>query len=256
MIQGVKKDQWDAALYDGKHGFVSKFGEGVIELLDPKAKEYILDLGCGTGDLAKKLNSYGVHIMGIDQSKAMINEARKKYPQLTFEVGDATRLPFDAAFDAIFSNATLHWVKPPEKALQGIYQSLKQGGRFVAEFGGKGNVGSITSSIISEIQSLLPKHHVSFPWYYPSIAEYTSLMEEVGFRVTFALHFDRPTLLEGEAGLRNWIDMFASNLFEGITVDLKQAIVEKVEKKLKPTLYQENRWVADYKRIRVVGVKE
>jgi len=256
MTKGTTKDQWNATLYDGKHGFVSKFGEGVIELLDPKAGESILDLGCGTGDLAQKLNSYGVQVMGVDQSESMIEEAGKKYPQLPFEVGDATKLPYISEFDAVFSNATLHWVKPPEKALQGIYRALKQGGRFVAEFGGKGNVGSITSSIIEEVHSILPNHQVSFPWYYPSIAEYTTLMETAGFRVTFALHFDRPTLLDGEAGLRNWLEMFASNMFEGITAEMKQAIIEKVEKKLKPTLYQDNQWVADYKRIRVVGVKE
>jgi trans-aconitate methyltransferase len=251
------KDYWNANLYDQNHSFVSRYGNNLIELLAPKRDEEILDLGCGTGDLAKKLDDLGVNVVGVDHSKNMIMEARKKYPQLSFLVRDVAGLGYNDEFDAVFSNATLHWVKQPKEALNWIYQSLKQGGRFVAEFGGKGNVQTITDEIIHQlIESGMDYKTEQFPWYYPSIGEYTSLMEEVGFRVTFVQHFDRLTPLDGENGLKNWIEMFGSHLLENLNEDKKDAIIIKVEKNLKPILYKEGNWIADYKRIRVVGIKE
>ena len=123
------KDYWNANLYDQNHSFVSKYGNNLIELLAPKQGEKILDLGCGTGDLAKKLYDLGVNVVGVDHSNNMITEARKKYPHISFEVRDVTELGYNAEFDAVFSNATLHWVKQPKQALEWIYQSLKQGGK-------------------------------------------------------------------------------------------------------------------------------
>lgn len=251
------KLNWNANLYDGKHAFVSQYGQSLIELLAPKAGERILDLGCGTGDLAKQLYENGVDVMGIDNSINMVEQAKHKYPQLQFIVRDATNLEFDSEFDAVFSNATLHWVKPPIQALHGIYHSLKPSGRFVAEFGGKGNVQLISNEIINQIESAgfeYKKKH--FPWFYPSIAEYSILMEEVGFRITFAQHFDRPTPLDGDNGLKNWIQMFGSQLFAGVPEESREAIITNVENRLKDRLYKDGHWVADYKRIRVIGIKE
>lgn len=251
------QDAWNASLYDSKHSFVSNYGDPLIELLTPIAGEKILDLGCGTGDLAKKLYDENVDIVGIDHSKNMVTQAIRKYPYLTFIVQDVTDMAYNNEFDAVFSNATLHWVKSPKQALTYIYQSLKQGGRFIAEFGGKGNVQIITDEIIHQIKEAGFNYHTAqFPWYYPSIAEYSSLMEEVGFSVTFAQHFDRPTALDGDNGLKNWIEMFGSDLFIGIAKNKKDDIITKVESKLKEGLYQEGRWIADYKRIRVIGIKE
>lgn len=246
------KNSWNANLYDSKHGFVSKYGNDLINLLAPEKGERILDLGCGTGDLAKTLHDLGVEVVGADHSEAMVQQAKSKYPDLQFVVQDATKMTYENEFDAVFSNAVLHWVKQPELALSGIFNSLKPGGRFVAEFGGKDNVQTITSAIISQIQDFTSKQ---FPWYYPSIGEYASLMEAAGFRVTFAHHYDRPTPLEGENGLRNWIDMFAGSFFEGLSSDRKAYILEKVEQQLKTQLYEDGKWIADYKRIRVIGVK-
>lgn len=249
-------DHWNADLYDHKHSFVSKYGNSLIELLAPKQGEKILDLGCGTGDLAKKLHDAGVNIVGADKSQNMITQALNKYPHIHFMVQDATSLGFNSDFDAVFSNATLHWVKQPKQALHCIYQSLTPGGRFVAEFGGKGNVQMITEEIINQLkQSGIEYRMEKFPWYYPSIGEYTSLMEEAGFRVTFAEHFERPTPLEGENGLRNWIEMFGSQMFADIDEDKKEYIITKVENNLKEILYKNGSWIADYKRIRIIGVK-
>lgn len=252
----MAKNHWDANFYDHKFSFVSKYGNRLIELLAPKQGEKILDLGCGTGVLANEIANYGAEVVGIDKSENMVNQARNKYPHLRFEIQDATKLDFDGEFDAVFSNATLHWVRPPIEALKGIYRSLKNGGRFVAEFGGKGNVKTISSEIIQQIKEAgYEFKSENFHWFYPSIGEYSSLMEEVGFRVTFAEHFDRPTPLDGEDGLRNFIQMFCLHLFNGVPEHKKEEIVTNVEKELRGTLYKDGYWIADYKRIRVVGVK-
>lgn len=252
----IVRDNWNPNLYDQKHSFVSKYGNHLIELLAPKQNEKILDLGCGTGDLAKKLFDLGVNVVGVDKSLNMIHQAKEKYPEITFIENDATNLEFVNEFDAVFSNATMHWVNPPKKALQSIHQSLKKDGRFVAEFGGKGNVQKITDEIIQQMNEVgIQFQQENFPWYYPSIGEYSTLMEKVGFRVTFAEHFDRPTPLEGENGLKNWIEMFGNILLNGISEDKKEIIIRKVENRLKPTLFKDETWIADYKRIRIIGIK-
>ncbi|WP_026576744.1 class I SAM-dependent methyltransferase [Bacillus sp. UNC438CL73TsuS30] len=252
----TKENNWDANLYDSKHSFVSKYGNSLVELLNPQQGEKILDLGCGTGDLANKLYEFGVEIVGVDKSQNMVEQATRKYAQIQFRVQDATNLDYNNEFDAVFSNATLHWVQPAIQALHGIYKSLKQGGRFVAEFGGKGNVQAITDEIILQIKEAgFEFNKEQFPWFYPSIAEYSTLMEEAGFRVTFAQHFDRPTPLDGVNGLKNWIEMFGNHLFDGIPDHSRDEIVTNVENNLKGVLYKDGNWIADYKRIRVIGVK-
>lgn len=250
------KDIWDANLYDHKHSFVSKYGSSLIELLAPKQGERILDLGCGTGDLARQLYEHGVEIVGVDKSEKMVDQAIRKYPHIQFLVQDATTLDYHDEFDAVFSNATLHWVQRADLALRGIYQSLRLGGRFVAEFGGKGNVQTIINEIIRQVnESGYEFKNENYPWFYPSIAEYSTLMEAAGFTVTFAQHFNRPTPLEGEHGLINWIEMFGNHLLIGIPENTKNEIVTNVENNLRGILYRDGRWMADYKRIRIIGVK-
>lgn len=250
------KDNWNANLYDTKHAFISNYGNDLVELLGAKKEEKILDLGCGTGDLAKKLHDIGVDVIGVDRSENMVSEALKKYPNVQFSVGDATDLGYNHEFDAVFSNATLHWIKQPKQALNCIYKSLKDGGRFVAEFGGKDNVQIITNEIIDQWQaSGFDFNDKQFPWYFPSIGEYATLMEESGFKVTFMQHFERPTPLDGDNGLRNWIKMFCGTMFEDSTEEEIGSIITKVERNLKNVLYKDGRWIADYKRIRVIGVK-
>ncbi|WP_445661496.1 class I SAM-dependent methyltransferase [Bacillus sp. FSL K6-3431] len=256
MQKQSTRDTWNANLYDIKHSFVSKYGDTLVDLLDPKKGEKILDLGCGTGDLAKKLYDFEVNIIGVDKSENMVTQAMQKYPHIKFAVCDATELEYDSEFEAVFSNATLHWIKKPKQALHCIFNSLKPGGRFIAEFGGKGNVQSITDEISKQFKCLdLEYKEEQFPWYFPSIGEYSSLMEEVGFKVTFAQHFDRPTPLDGDHGLSNWIEMFCMDIFNDVDEYSKNRIIMNVEKKLKDILYQEGNWIADYKRIRVIGIK-
>ncbi|WP_440895027.1 methyltransferase domain-containing protein [Amphibacillus sp. Q70] len=247
---------WNANLYDKNHSFVSKFGHSLIELLAPIKGEQILDVGCGTGDLAHEIYKLGGSIVGIDQSENMIQQAQHKYPHISFAVQDILKLEYNNAFDAVFSNAMLHWVKQPKQALHCIYNSLKPGGRFVAELGGKGNVQTITNEIIDQSEkSGITYTPEQFPWYFPSIGEYTSLMEEVGFHVIFAYQFDRPTPLEGSDGLRNWIEMFAANIFANQLKAVKERVITNVEHNLRDHLCKDNQWIADYKRLRVIGIR-
>ncbi|MEH1876018.1 MAG: class I SAM-dependent methyltransferase [Nostoc sp.] len=250
-------NNWDSALYEDKHAFVWQYGEDLLKLLNPKPGESILDIGCGTGQLTEKIAQAGAEVMGIDHAAAMIEKARQNYPHIRFDVADATKFQVDMPLDAVFSNAVLHWVKEADSAIASIHQSLKSGGRFVAEFGGKGNVEAIVTALYSALASIgIPQAQIENPWYYPSIGEYTSLLEQQGFDVIYAILFPRSTpLAEGEAGMANWIKMFASTFLAGLSPEQQIQIIPVVEEYLKPTLYQQGTWAADYRRLRVVAIK-
>ena len=245
----MSQNCWNANLYENKHSFVWQYGESLIELLSPKKGESILDLGCGTGQLAQQIALSGAEVVGIDYAPSMIEQAQKNYPDLKFSVADARNFDFPQLFDAVFSNAALHWVKEPEQVIKCIWQALKPGGRFVAEFGGKGNVQAIVEALESAIKIS------ENPWYFPSIAEYTTLLEQQGFCVTYATLFERPTPLEGEAGMANWIQMFGSHLLSEIPAEQQVEVVREIEHCLRSKLYRDGVWFVDYKRIRVMGIK-
>ncbi len=250
-------NNWDTSLYEDKHAFVWQYGEDLLQLLNPQPGESILDLGCGTGQLTEKIAQAGAEVMGVDHASEMIEKARENYPHIRFDVADARNFQVDKPLDAVFSNAVLHWVKEADSAIASIHQSLKPGGRFVAEFGGKGNVKAIATALYRALESIgIPQAQVENPWYYPSIGEYASLLEHQGFDVIYAILFPRPTpLAEGEAGIANWIKMFASPFLAGLSPEQQIQIIPVVEEYLKPTLYQQGTWTADYRRIRIVAVK-
>ncbi len=250
--------KWNPELYDDKHAFVSQYGQDVLEMLDVKPAERILDLGCGTGDLAKQIAGLGARVIGIDASVEMISQAKEKYPEMDFSVADATAFHFDEPFDAVFSNATLHWIHGQDKLIECVYHCLKPGGRFIAEFGGKGNM----HHMIAAAAQVLRAHGYAGqaqtnPWYFPSVGEYTSKLEAHGFRVTFAVHFDRPTLLEdGAMGVGKWIAMFGSQFLEGIPGGEKKEMINEITNLLDPYYNRDGKWYADYKRLRFIAVKE
>jgi len=248
--------KWDSGLYDHKHDFVSKYGEDLIEILNPKPGEEILDLGCGTGDLAEKINAKGAHVTGIDSSIEMIEAARQKYPSIDFEIQSATSFSFDKKFDAVFSNAALHWIPEKEKVVKQVYECLKPGGRFVAELGGKGNVGKI----IDALKGALARHGFIKQsqiqtWYFPSLSEYASLLEANDFRVTSASHFDRETELKDSHGIINWLRMFGRSYLEDIPDREVSQILEEVEQQLRSSNFRDGKWFADYKRLRIIALK-
>jgi len=253
MAEGAK---WDAELYDEKHSFVWKMAAGLLELLAAKSGERILDVGCGTGHLAAKIATNGAQVTGVDQSPEMIREARAAYPALRFEVMDARQLEFNEQFDAVFSNATLHWIKEPERAVASIARVLRPGGRFVAEFGGKGNIAGLVAAVERAWPRAGLPQPVPNPWYYPSLAEYASLLEKHGLEVTYGLLFDRPTPLEdGDRGLLNWLEMFGGAIMEKLPKDQRGRLLEEVQREACGSLYGDGRWVLDYRRLQVAARK-
>ena len=228
--------EWDAGLYESGFQFVWKSGAGVLSLLDAKPGEAILDLGCGTGHLTAQIAATGATVLGIDASPAMVAQARQNFPKLSFQLVDATQFQTAQRFDAVFSNAALHWMLDADRVAAVIAGVLKPGGRFVAEMGGKGNIAAINAAVRSNIHN-----------YFPSVSEYSAVLERSGFEVRMMELFDRPTPLEGgENGLREWIQTFRCD---------NSRPVEEVEAELRPRLFHDGRWVADYRRLRFIAVR-
>ncbi|HEX9135975.1 MAG TPA: methyltransferase domain-containing protein, partial [Nitrospirota bacterium] len=192
-------------------------------------------------------------VLGIDSSADMILEARREYPLLRFEVADARDFQPSERFDAVFSNAALHWMKESYRVAESVYRTLKSGGRFVAEFGGKGNLRKLIDGFYRATEALGHSHTKDpLPWYFPTIGEYAALLEEAGFDIESMVLFDRPTPLEdGEAGLRTWITMFGGQFYSSLSVENQERLIQKIEDLLRPEIFQEGRWVVDYRRLRV-----
>ena len=248
---------WNPELYREQHDFVYKFGEEVVALLNPSKDETILDLGCGTGDLTHRISELCRQVIGIDASAEMIRAAHQKYERLALYHKDARDFELDHQFDAVFSNSVLHWIPEQEMVIKNINSHLKPGGRFVTEFGGKGCVHKILGGITETLDS----SGVDYPpverfLYYPSVSEYSSLLEKSGFEVSLAMLFDRPTELEGgRGGLNNFIEMFFSWFFEKVSPLEKEGLITRIEKRLETELFNDSSWVADYRRIRIMAIK-
>lgn len=245
---------WNANLYDAKHAFVFEYGEGLIDLLAPLSQERILDLGCGTGHLTKQIADTGASVVGFDKSKTMLETARSKYPQIEFIQGDATQLTFHEPFDAVFSNATLHWITDAKAAIKAIYNCLNYNGRFVAEFGGKGNVLKIVKAMTKAIKEVSAKEIAPF-WFFPSIGEYAYLLEDCGFEVQLAQLYDRPTILDGATGMKQWIEMFGGDFLNQVPTADHTKIIARAVEILRESQFKTDHWIADYRRLRIVARK-
>ena len=257
MVQRTGKGQsWASEHYDEKLSFVSEMGRGVIDLLAPAEGERILDLGCGTGDLTQEIAASRALVTGMDLSRSMLEKARMKYANLNFVEGNAEHFTVQEPMDAVFSNAALHWMKNAEDVVQCVHDALRPGGRFVAEFGGKNNVGTVVQAISEVLMEQGIDAGKLNPWYFPSIGEYSILLEKHGFRVTYVLHFDRPTpMQDGEGGLRHWLDGFASPFFTDVSPEFLNKTYEEIAERTKSVLYHEGTWNIDYKRLRIRAIK-
>jgi len=249
--------KWNTELYNLQHNFVYKFGENVIEWLDPQVGEKILDIGCGAGQLADIIHHSGDVVTGIDASPEMIKKARENYDDIEFFVKDATDFCFDEKFDAAFSNAALHWISNQKEALQCISNSLKEHGRFVFEMGGKHNIENIHCAIRSVmmeegLEGKIPNESN----YFPSVAEQCELLESAGFTVSDVMYFKRPTKLEGEDGMKLWIGQFCGFFFKDLPNESRENITTKAVQRLKNTNYADGEWNADYVRLRIKAIKE
>ncbi len=251
MKKTEETNHWNPENYNKHTSFVSALAMPVVDLLDPKEGECILDVGCGDGTLAVEMECSGAKVVGVDMSAEMIDWAKAK--GIEAYVGSVTDLDYEDEFDAVFSNAMLHWVKDANGAVQNIAKSLKIGGRFICEFGGKGNA----YYLVSAMQEVFTNHpefgDFDNPWYFPSVEEYTKVLESEGFSVEYIEIIPRPTPMDD---ISNWLDIFANGVTSHLSTEQYEVFKKEVIKILKTTIYSEKEgWMLDYKRLRVKAIK-
>jgi trans-aconitate methyltransferase len=243
----ARAQTWNPDSYGTHARFVADLAGAVLEWLDAQPGERILDLGCGDGVITEALARSGVHMVGVDSSADMIEAARAR--GVDARVMDGEALTFDREFDAVFSNAALHWMTRPEAVVQGVARALKPGGRFVAEFGGHTNVAAIITAMRAVGLRRGGDVSLAGPWFFPTPDEYRALLERNGFEVKRIGLFGRPTPLK--TGMAAWLKVFRKPFFDQFGAEADAAVAE-VEELLAPSLRdQSGNWTADYMRIRV-----
>jgi len=243
---------WNPDQYAENARFVAELGMPVVELLAPKPGERILDLGCGDGPLTRKLADLGCNVVGVDGSPEMIEAAKKL--GLDARVMDGQALVFENEFDAVFSNAALHWMKQPEKVIEGVWRALRHGGQFVAECGGKGNVNTILEALRSGLSRRGIDPEPYNPWVFLDADEYRALLEKQGFRVNTIALIPRPTLLPGD--VIGWLETFGKSFAAALPHLERAAYLEEVAAACRPTFCNEKgECIADYVRLRFSAVK-
>ncbi len=241
---------WDPERYARNARFVSDFGEPVVALLAPRPGERILDIGCGDGALTAKLAEAGCRVVGVDASAEQVAAARAR--GLDARVMNAAELDFEAEFDAVFSNACLHWVKAADAVVAGVRRALKPGGRFVAEFGGGTNVGRIVLALERAMERRGIDGRALNPWHFSTTAEYRRRLELGGFTVDSIELFPRPTPLPGDIG--DWLETFAESFLSAVPAAARPELVAELREDLRPDLCDaEGHWTADYVRLRIAA---
>ena len=246
--RAMTTQQWSPADYQRHAAFVPALGASILARLAPGAGERILDLGCGDGVLTAQILAAGALVTGVDASPEMVKAAAAR--GVDAHLVDARNLPFRGEFDAVFSNAVLHWVADADAVLAGVARALRPGGRFVAEFGGHTNVAAIAVAI----RAVFGRHGVRYssPWYYPTPDEYRARLEAHGFVVRDIRLFPRPTPLP--TGMAGWLRTFRVTQFEGVPPGLAQQIEDEIVELLRPSLCDAaGQWTADYVRLQVVA---
>jgi trans-aconitate methyltransferase len=243
---------WNPESYAKNARFVSELGAPLLALLGPKPGERILDLGCGDGALTEKIAATGATVFGIDASLPLLQAARSR--ALAVALMDGHSLAAKPAFDAVFSNAAIHWMKQPERVVEGVANCLKPGGRFVGEFGGKGNVDKIRAALHGALRNRNIDPWQVDPWYYASPEEYTELLERFGFVVDFIELIPRPTKLP--ADLSDWLEVFAQPFSQAVRTSERKEFLQEVRRELEPILRDaQGNWFADYVRLRFHATK-
>jgi trans-aconitate methyltransferase len=238
---------WDPDLYAKNARFVADLGQPVVDLLAPRPAERILDLGCGDGALTKRLAELGCDVVGVDSSAAQVAAARAR--GLDARRVDGYALAFDGEFDAVFSNAALHWMKDAERVLAGVHRALRPGGRFVAECGGSGCVETIHTALIDGLQRRGHDGLTASPWYFPTTEDYGQKLAAAGFDVTYIALIPRPTPLPGD--IAGWLETFSESFTRVLPAEERARYLEEVRARVMPRLCDsEGRWTADYVRLR------
>jgi trans-aconitate methyltransferase len=251
-VTGVDSQRWDPARYARTAPYVPALGQPVLELLAPRPRERILDLGCGDGVLTEKLVEAGCRVVGVDGSAEQVRAASAR--GLDARVADAQALDFDGGFDAVFSNAALHWMKRPDAVIDGVWRALEPGGRFVGEMGGAGNIAAIQGALHRALEARGIDAEALDPWYFPSAAAYRAKLEARGFHVRSIELFRRPTPLVGP--LADWLDTFATPFLDPLPADVRDAVAADVTRAAAPDLRDgSGRWHADYVRLRFAATR-
>lgn len=248
---------WNPTLYDDRAAFVSELASDLVVWLRPQPGERILDLGCGTGTLTAAIAREGATVTGIDSSAEMIASARQKHDGLRFEVADGQALPYDREFDAVFSNAALHWMPRAHDVVRGVERALVPGGRFVAEFGGAGCVATVVQAVADILADWQIDAAPYLSWYFPSPGRYAGLLEAHGLVPREVRYFERPTPLAagpGEDGLSAWLSLFQAKLMSDLA-DRWPELCKKAADRCRGALFRDGQWVLDYVRLRIVATK-
>jgi trans-aconitate methyltransferase len=244
---------WDPATYGRNGAFVHQLAGGVLEWLAAQPGERVLDLGCGDGQLTQRIAATGAEVVGIDASAEMAAGARAR--GVAAEVANAEALPHpDESFDAVFSNAALHWVRNQDAMLAEVHRVLKPGGRFVAEMGGHGNVAAIRVALIAALARHGLADREDGVNYYPAAEGYTRRLERQGFRVERMALIPRPTPL-GEGGIVEWLRTFRKGVLDTLPEAMRQTVIDDTAELLTTALRdEEGNWIADYVRLRFVAI--
>ncbi len=249
MAVGLQQT-WNSASYDENARFVSDLGDEILGWLDPKPGERILDLGCGDGALTQKISEAGASVIGVDTSPEFLEAARNR--ALDVRYMDGQQLTFRSEFDAVFSNAALHWMTAPERVLAGVKAALKPGGRFIAEFGGHGNVAAIITALRSAALAFGGEASLAHPWFFPTPSEYRGLLERVGFVCERIQLKPRPTPLPTR--IEGWLMTFRKPFFDQFEPERRQAALRHAVDLLRPSLCDSaGIWTADYMRLKVAA---
>jgi trans-aconitate methyltransferase len=246
-MAAIARQRWSAERYAETAHFVPALGAPVLELLAPASGERILDLGCGDGALTEKIVAAGAIVVAVDAGPDMVAAARAR--GLDARVIDGQQLPFAGEFDAVFSNAALHWMRDQEAVLGGVYRALKPRGRFIAEMGGHNNTAAIIVALSAVLADYgLDAHRLS-PWHFPSAAAYRQKLEGAGFVVDEIAIIPRPTVLP--SGIEDWLDTFAEDFLGAVPEPQRPLARDAVAQLLRPVLMDETgAWIADYVRLR------
>jgi len=238
---------WDPRRYAENARFVSDLGAPVLELLHPKPGERVLDLGCGDGPLTRRLVEAGCEVVGVDSSPEQVAAARSL--GLDARCIDGAALDFHDEFDAVFSNAALHWMRPPEQVARGVFASLRPGGRFVGELGGAGCIEKIREAIHGALCERGIDPLCVDPWYFPSDTEYRQVLEDAGFVIETIALIPRPTPLPTD--VRGWLETFAGSFLVALAANERGGFLDEVCIALRPSLCDaDGKWTADYVRLR------